>query len=286
VGDSLYAIDFGLRRISYYSLAGELLRTNDLSPPPVDPPFSPAMPFALFADGSMAIGTAFPATIEREALRRVPQLRIDASYESADTVAWLGYDRTGRRVEDGLGRPLPVGSPLSDDAFAIFSADGSRLVSIDRTLPTGSGPASFGIAVSDGWGDTIYARRYEYEPIEIDQAVIDRTVAAGAARLEGAFSSPADAQEFVRSAMFLPTDYPPVNNAVFSDDGMLWLQREAIPGRPQRWMVLNEAGDPVAEATLPDHLRVVVIRDSSLWGVLSDPSGATYVVRYAIDRAG
>ncbi|MGD8287652.1 MAG: hypothetical protein PVI31_03380 [Gemmatimonadota bacterium] len=286
IGDTLYAIDFGLRRISYFTQAGELLRTQNLTPTPVDPPFAPGMPFAVFPDGSMAIGSAWAPTVDREALRRVPQLRIEPDGQRVDTVAWLGYDRTGRRVEDERGRPLPVGSPLSDDAFAIFAMDGSRLVSIDRTLPNGSGPATYGVAVSDGWGDTIYSRRYEYEPIEIDESVIDQTVAAGAARIEGAFGSPAEAEDFVRGAMFLPTHYPPVNNAVFTDEGMLWLQREPIPGQPQRWMVLDEAGEPVAEAALPANFRVVVIRNDSIWGIAHDAAGATHVVRYGIERTG
>lgn len=286
VGDSLYAIDFGLRRVSYFSRDGELLRTWDLTPPPVDPPFAPGMPFAVFADGSMAIGTAWPPTIDREALRRVPQLRIEAGGESADTVAWLGYERTGRRVEDELGRPLPVGSPLSDDAFAIFSADGSRLVSIDRTLPEDGGTSTFGVAVSDGWGDTIYSRRYEYEPREVDDEAIDQIVEQGAARIQGAFQSPEDAETFVRSAMFLPSYYPPVTNAVFTDEGRLWIQRENVPDEPERWLVLNESGDRVARVTLPERLRVVVIRDDKLWGIGHDENGSTYVARYAIERDG
>lgn len=286
VGDTLYAIDFGLRRISYFSRGGELLRTQDLTPPPVDPPFAPGMPFAVFPDGSMAIGTAWAPSIDREALRRVPQLRIDPDGASVDTVAWLAYDRTGRRVEDDRGRPLPAGSPLSDDAFAIFAMDGSRLVSIDRTLPASGDTATFGVAVSDGWGDTIYARRYEYQPLEVDPEVIDQVVRQGAARIQGAFESQAEAEEFARGAMFLPPYYPPVTNAVFSGEGMLWLQREDIPERPERWLVLDEAGDRVAQASLPEGLRVVVVRGDSLWGIGHNENGATFVARYAIERGG
>lgn len=283
IGDTLYAIDFGPRRISYFSTDGELLRVDAVSPPPVDPPLIPAMPFAVFPDGSMAIGTSWPASVDQEALRRVPQLRVDASWERADTVAWLGFERTARRAVSG-GRPLPVGSPFADDAFAIFATDGTRLVSVDRTLPSGSGPATFGVAVSDGWGDTIYSRAFDYEPVEIPQAAIDRAVAAGAQRIQGAFESPADAEAFVRSAMFLPTHYPPVNAAVFSEDGALWLQREAISERPQRWMVLDDTGEHVADAELPSGLRVVVIRGDSLWGIVHDAGGVPFVVRYGIVR--
>lgn len=283
VADTLYAIDFGLRRISYFSTEGELIRTHAVSPPPVDAPLRPAMPFAVFADGSMAIGHAWSSNIGMDDLLRVPQLRTDANSESSDTVAWLSYERTARRAAYGQ-QSIVVGSPFSDDAFVIFSADGSRLVTVDRRLPDGSGPATFGLTVSDGYGDTIYSRRYEYEPIEVDQGLVDRAVTLAAERVTGAFPSAVEAESFVRSAMFLPVHYPPATDARFADDGNLWLQREAIAGEPQRWVVLDERGEAVAEAELPESLQIHLIRAEALWGVEPDERGAPTIVRYGIER--
>jgi len=282
VADTLYVIDFGLRRVSYFSEDGELLRTHQVSPPPAVDPFRPAMPFAVFPDGSMAPGHSWPANAPMEALRRVPQLRVDENSQNADTVGWLSYERTARRVVDDQQRPLMVGSPLTDDAFVIFAMDGSRLVEVDRALPQGSGQATFGVTVSDGWGDTIWSRRYDYEPIEVEDDVIDRAVSLGVQRLQGAFENEADASAFVRSTMFLPNEYPPVASALFADDGTLWLQREAIGGQPQRWLILDQDGDTVAETTFPEDFRVTAIRDRTVWGVdFTDPN-VPYVVRYGV----
>jgi hypothetical protein len=284
VADTVYVIDFGLRRVTYFSKEGDLIRTHQVSPPPAAEPFRPAMPFAVFADGSMAPGHSWPATVPMEALERVPQLRVDATSQNADTVGWLSYERTARRVTDAQQRPLMVGSPLTDDAFVIFAADGSRLVEVDRRLPTGSGPATFGVTVSDGWGDTIWTRRYDYEPIEIDDDVIEAAVTLGVQRLNGAFPDEADAYTFVRSSMFLPVSYPPVATALFSHDGTLWLQREAIRDQPQRWLVLDESGETTAETTLPEDLRVMAIDADAVWGVDFANPNAPSVVRYRVER--
>jgi hypothetical protein len=284
VADTLYAIDFGLRRVSYFTPEGELVRTHQVAPPPVDAPLRPAMPFAVFADGSMAIGHAWSSNISMDDLLRVPQLRLAAGSAVSDTVAWLSYERTARRVPHGQ-QSIVVGSPLSDDSFVIFSPDGARLVSVDRRLPSGSGPSTFGLTVSDGWGDTIYSRRYEYEPVEIEQDVIDQMVAGGAQRVSGAFQSADEAQDFVRGAMFLPEHYPPATTALFAErGGALWLQREAIVGQPQRWMVLDQEGEPIAETAVPESVRVLTIRDDTFWALEFDESGVPSVVRYRIER--
>lgn len=283
LADTLYAIDLGHRRITYFSLEGELLRSTEVRPPPVSPPFFPSMPFAVFPDGSMAIGTAFPANISAEDLRRVPQLRIDRTGQVLDTVTWIAYERTGRRAPHE-GRPIGVGSPLSDDAFAMFLEDGTRVATIDRTIAPGSGTASFGVTTTDGEGDTIYSRRYEYEPVPIDEAVIDSVVAERAEILSAAFADPREAQTFVRSTMFLPVYFPPVSTARFSDAGDLWVGREDISGRDQTWMVLDERGEPVATTTLSNRLEVMAIRGDAIWGVETDALGVPFVVRYRIVR--
>jgi hypothetical protein len=283
LADTLYAIDLSQRRISYFSLEGEHLRSTQVAPPRVSAPFRPSMPFAVFPDGSMALGTSFPPSISAEDLRRVPQLRMDAATQVLDTVTWIAYERTARRASY-LERPLTVGSPLSDDAFAMFSGDGSRLATFDRTVAAGAGTASFGVIVADETGDTIYSRRYEYTPVQVANAVIDSTVSERANQLSGAFEDPSEAPAFVRAAMFLPVYHPPVGTAVFSADETLWVRREEVPGQNQSWMILDETGEPVATATLPEGLQVMVIHSDALWGVEPDQNGVPYVVRYRIDR--
>jgi hypothetical protein len=283
LADTLYAIDLGHRRILYFSREGELLRSSNVRPPPVSPPFFPSMPFAVFPDGSMAIGTAFPANIPAQDLRRVPQLRVDRTGEVLDTVTWIGYERTGRRA-NYQERPLSVGSPLSDDAFAMFSEDGALVATIDRTVAAGAGPASFGITLTGAGGDTLYSRRYDYVPVPVATTVIDSIVAERANVVAGAFEDPREAAPFVRSAMFLPAYFPPVSTVRFGDGGELWVRREDLSGRDQTWMVLDASGELIADATLPAGLEVMVIRGDRLWGVVTGEFGEPYVVRYRIVR--
>lgn len=284
LGDTIYAIDLSLRRITYFSREGEVLDVEQVSPPPVEPPFYPSMPFMVFPDGSRAIGTSFPPTISTEDLRRVPQLRMEAgSSETLDTVAWIGYERTARRATHEE-RQLPVGSPLSDDAFAVFDTDGSRVATIDRAVAPGAAEATFGVTLADGWGDTIWTRRYDYMPVPIETAVIDSVVAQRAELLDEAFEDPREARTFARAAMYLPAYYPPVTTAVFGDDGSLWLQRENMPGEDERWLVLAESGEPIAETTLPIGFVLMAVRDGAIWGVEQGGSGVPHLIRYRVER--
>jgi hypothetical protein len=180
-------------------------------------------------------------------------------------------------------RPLPVGSPLSDDAFAVFDHDGTRVATIDRLVAPGAGTATFGVTLADGQGDTIWTHRYDYTPIPIENSVIDSIVTQRATTLEAAFDDAREAATFARGAMFLPAYYPPVNTAVFSDDGMLWLQREAVPGRDEEWMIIDEEGTAVARASLPVGFQVMAIHDGALWGVTYG-GVVPFVVRYRVEQ--
>ena len=283
LADTLYTIDFGHHRIDYFSLDGELLRSDDVPPPPVGPPLTPAMPFAVFPDGSRAIGTAFASNTSPEELRRVPQLRTDRTGLVLDTVGWISYERSARRAIYE-GRPLAVGSPFSDDAFVLFSDDGAKVAAVDRTVAAGPDEASFGITLTDRAGDTVFSRRYDYVPTTIPTAVVDTTVADRAEIFAAAFPDPREAHNFVRNTMFLPVYYPPVTTVSFSDTGELWVGREEIRGEQQRWLILDEAGEPVAETRTPEGVRVMHIGTDRVWGVELDERAVPYLVRYRIDR--
>lgn len=283
LADTLYTIDFAYHRIDYFSLDGELLRSEAVPPPSVSPPLSPAMPFAVFPDGSRAMGTAFVSNISPDQLRRVPQLRSDRTGQVLDTVGWIAYERSARRALHE-GRPLAVGSPFSDDDFVMFNDDGTRMAAVDRTVASGPEVASFGITMTDGSGQTIYARRYEYVPVPIAPAVIDTTVADRAQVLAGAFPEPREALNFVRNTMFLPVYYPPVSTVAFSEQGQLWVGREEIRGQQLTWTVLDESGDPVAEIRTPDGVRIMHVGVDEVWGVELDEDGVPYLMRYRIER--
>jgi hypothetical protein len=283
LADTLWAVDLTQRRISFFSPEGELLGTAPGIVRGVPAPFLPGPPFALFADGTGAAGTAIPQTAPPEALERVPQLRVDRAGSVIDTAAWISYEATARRA-DYEGRPLGVGSPLSDDRFAMFSPDGSRVVTIDRDVAESPGTSTFGVTVTDRSGDTVYAREYEYDPVPMRDAVIDNAVLPMLERVEQLFPSRADADRFLRESMFLPDFFTPVTTALFSTNATLWLKREDLPREEQRWLVVDQAGEPVAEVRVPEDVRVVAVRGDNVWGVATDEYGTPYVVRSRVVR--
>jgi hypothetical protein len=75
-----------------------------------------------------------------------------------------------------------------------------------------------------------------------------------------------------------------VETAVVADDGSVWLGLQGHS--PPQWLVLDSAAAPVARVTGEPTLRILVIREGEVWGVIRDELDVPSLVRYRVLHEG
>jgi hypothetical protein len=282
LGDTLYAVDLALGRVSLFTTSGEVLATLETVPRGLGGMFRPVPPLELCPGGTAIATPGVFNGIPVAAVPRVPYLRIDRRGNILDTLAWR------RRAHPSMilhGRGIiTTGQPFSDGSIVAVTRDGSRVAVVDRTEPGRASDATYRVSVLTSSRDTVYSRLYTYTPVPMEGAWVDSTVVSLAHRVRPIFTSAQEAQDTVRKAMFVPKYALAVSRALYSDAGELWIEREDIPGRSETWIALDSSGTPLAHVTLPAGLEVRLVGKDALWGSLTDSLGVPYVVRYTIAR--
>ena len=284
LADTLWTTDLTSRRVTFFSLDGELLSTMTIRPE-VDPPFSAFGASMMFADGSAMAPIGVPVGMPGLDVSRVPMVRVNRQSEIVDTLATTSYERRFTMIDGSNGNPVTINQQFDDEALIAVSRDGRRVARVERPAATAPGSASIGVMVIDPVSDdTVFSRSYEYLPVRMDQTVADSTIARSArARLQF-FVNETAAEEAVRGAMRIPEYFLPVARAEYSESGELWLKREDLPDADQTWWVIGDSGDLVARVTLPMRFDPRLFRADDIWGVMPDELDVPYVVRYRIVR--
>lgn len=269
LGDSLWVLDSGQRRVALFARDGSSLGTirNE----------SGGWLTALVPGG--ALGTAAAALGSREMFRdeRLPILRMTRSGETIDTIAWMHSRNQNVFVGPGPdGRYALERQPFSDAGLTILAADASRVHVVDRTATTTSDDAMFRVTALDLRGDTLWNRTYPYAPRRNTR--VDSVWNAIRTRLTRRGHS----EDAIRSVVFLPEYYPPVTSG-FASDGLLWLRREEGQPHVDYW-VIRDDGQLIASLTVPANLTLLAALDSEVWGVETDAYDVPSVVRFRLQR--
>lgn len=277
--------DMVAQRVTFFSLAGRLLGTLSVVPRGLGKEWLPIVPLYLGADGTALARPGFLAIINHPNTdHRDLLLRIDRSGEILDTAALVVTPPQRWITLRGPFGPVVMPQLFRVPFFARVSADGSRVALVGDGGAVGR-TATFQVTELRSIRDTVWSHSYAYEPLPLSAVAVDSVVAEAGARLNPeAFPDRADAERQIRKGISPPDHLSPVSGFVFADDGDLWLRREDVLGRDQRWTVLDAAGSAVAWITLPRGLNVKAIRSNRLWGVETDALGVPYVVRYVITR--
>jgi hypothetical protein len=272
-GDSLWVWDGSLRRVSVYSL-GNLRYERSIN---YGMPASiVAGPDARFTLESFAVLALLPKddviVFGSDSVRSVIA-RISAAGESSTILATLTTIdevpkiRAGNSVMDANQFP-------STPKFAM-TPDGRRLV-YARAFLEGERANTFSVTAVDLNGDTIFSRLYPFEPDPISRAVADSIISVRAARLSGALAAA------FRSDAYVPPAYPPILGLAAGWDGSIWLEMRGT-GSHSLYMVLDSAGNTLAELTYPAGIGLAGVGDSVMWGIVRDENDVQSVVRYRRD---
>lgn len=295
LGDTLYASDYGLGRVSLFSSDGGFHTTFILRSPLIDdhsPPwYLPGSPSSFLSDGTAVVYASMPVMLlEAGIITQVPWLRLARSGQLLDTLAWQDIAWKPVKIVSG-GQEFAARPPFEDAPLVQVMADGSGLALVDRRAASSRSSARFRVTRIGIDGDTLWARDYPYTPVHPPDAVVDVAVEQIVERLSRGRGGrtpprPAEIERALRSGGHVPDGLPPVTAVASGDDGTLWLRREETAVETVRWEVLDRNGVLQATLSLPARMTVQAFAGDVLVGVELDELDVPYVVRYGVMRGG
>lgn len=291
-GDSLWVMDGRAYRVTFFGPDGAVLGT--LTPqvdlggeaPRNEPPPRPTAP--LRSGGFYARAPAWSDAIARGEMSRSLHTSVDVQGETRDTVFWQPHtpvDLLALLNPDGVGGTFSP-QPFADDVLLDVDPVRERLLVVERRAWSGSGPAEFTVTAIAMTGDTLWRRGLPYDPHPLDGSVIDSIVTERATNLHRFMSrfqeglTVAALEEDLHQAVYRPAYLPPVTGMLMAGDGAVWLALADVPGATTRtWLVLDEAGEPLARLEAPSDLRIMSADGTHVWGVVRDELDVDYLVR-------
>lgn len=280
--DTLYVADPASGRLTYFTRDGRLIRTEPAPRVELGPDLVSMPPFLLLPGGDGVMSPGVPISVGVDRLPALPFVRIDASGRVLDTLGWRSRERMAMSFRQG-GAVMSVMQPFSDGNLLGIGADPPLVADVAR----GVGPhRTFRVTVVGPGHDTLYAREYPYEPVAVPAALIDSVREATVQRIERFLGSRREAEQAAAEELFVPDWLPPVSQCELSADGRVWLQREALPGEPRTWVVLDPSGEPMGTFQVPADVEVRLVGTGTVWGVVTDALDVPYVVRYRVEGVG
>lgn len=281
-GDTLYAVDPDLLRVSYFTRDGELIETFRVESPPYER-FRPAGPMGVLRNGTFVAQPPVPPTLGMNGERAVVpilQLNRDGSIvRQVHRLLWRS--RTGTIV--GSGSVIMFLQPIKTGTLYALAPDGSLVAFVDSEPAASGRRATFDLLSLSPAGDTLLSRAYYYTPREIPATVADsiRTGLVETFVLNGLTRS--QAREAVKDHAIIPTYYPPVDRVVVSTARRVWLRVSGANESSAQWIVIDSDGEMRGYTRAQASLEILEVSDTEVWGVTRDELDVPYIVRYRIE---
>jgi hypothetical protein len=289
LGDTLYATDQGLRRVSLFTPTGDLIRTYDLATPLISSApryaYSPTVPKVLLSDGTALVSPSISVAWLAAGKDRIPMWRFHIDRFSLDTIAQAEYE-VPNAIITHQGRRLGVPKPFPDAPMHSFLADGTGVLIVHRKTAPGRRTATFRIAKVDLSGDTVFQREIQYDPVRLPESLIAEAVADIHERLSRRPPAPSEREILagLREGGHLPEVLPPVADAASGLDGTIWIKREQGPASQTLWQVFNAEGTPIASVELERKQSVKLVSGATLVVTELDDLDVPYVTVYRIQK--
>ena len=293
VGDTLWVLDYGQYRLSYFDLAGNYLGSERIPINVGDSPTEePLRPSGRLPDGTI-VGSR-GAAAQRVASGELTDSYIatmDAEGNARDTIGWVSLVHSVWEIADrsekrsfGTYRRQPFGD---SERLSISKYDATAVRVNFDPAPEDAAPR---ITVTS-WhigGDTVFDRAYAYEPVPLRTEMVDSIVDSFAQSdfLRGRIT-PANAERWAREGLYLPEYHPPVSALVIGQDGRLWLRAEELGEPVVTWRIISDEGSPIGTVDLPTGFTMMFARGLQVWGMELGEFDVPQIVRYGVaDPAG
>jgi hypothetical protein len=285
LGDTIWAGDGGLNRVTFFALSGNvlgtmrtdsgLMRVRDSTGKVVHiPRMSAAAPVVLYRDGTaLVIPTLFATDADTLGNSVVyPYWRTTWRGRVIDTAVTGLLENPMVRImsRDGTRRNF-IQNPFPQREQVGVSVDGRRLAVASAAF-TGRDAWSYSVRLSDAAGRELYRRRFPFSRAQVPGRVIDSL----AAELRTRYRNYLVPREVIPA----PPSYPPVSKVLVATDGSVWLRGRDDPAGAT-WTILDPRGDPVATVREPQRTRFIEI-DAGLWAIERDEDDVESIVRYRV----
>lgn len=226
-GDSLWAYDAALNRVSLFPLDGTGrplvigLRGTESQTGALPVTYaSSGHPEGMLSDGTMLV-------MQQEGDRSKPvanQVRVFRTRRDLailDTLGVISLEHAVIYTEWSDGASF-IRQPFSDMPIFTAARDGSLVVEVERAAPTASGETSFRLVARNGSAMTLFTREISYRPRRLRDADVDEALALfsdPAAKLPGPVTI-----DSIRRKLYRPERFPPVREAHVGRDNTIWLR--------------------------------------------------------------
>lgn len=316
VGDTVWAWDQRLRRITLFDREGRVLSTARVEPVQVALPagYASVLPWRMRPDGRFTSRASMvgglrpddpPTGVRPTDSIPVPLVLFDTRGQVTDTIGWAG------RPPPRLWRP-----PSEDDFRMEFVHVGEQRYMVPNpptTLPfweslhdgyilvetpvaTSADQGTITVTRMGLHGDTVYSRALPYRPRPYTAAELDSVGARAARGAPGGgvpFSPGQEAEppnvdqvtRALRTAMDFPDFQLPVVSTWLAQDETLWLRLTGgADGEPVGWVLIDAAGEPRGRLELPPLVRPLWARGDTVWVVEPGEFDVPWVVRYRLEE--
>ena len=315
-GDTLFASDDGLERVSYFSPNGKFWRTDSWRVAGGSGPrlansgtimYLTTTPHVPLPDGTglaEVAGVPFstgspdrPDLVRSIGPWNTPYLHVDSHGEVMDTIVQIPERWAILTVVSGNKKavfPLVLGAesfvkaafPLASaaESFAAVMRDGRGVVVVDMPVETHDEVGTFKLLLIDPSGDSVFTRTVEYVPVPTPDETTERI----AQRLHQSRPNGPGASAIAKSLResgLIPGRLPPVSALAVAQDGSIWLRREDPLGDSILWNVFSGHDGSIAAIRLPAGDSVIAARDDVVVALARDELDVPYLTRYRLNRS-
>lgn len=283
LGDTLWAIDADVRRMSLFTASGRVLSTIHLESVPLtlgqNRQFYFPYPKVLVSGGwILGFGGEAGASVVSGEVTARPLLRFPRAGGTADTLGWVSIAHADMVLRTEKRAMLRT-QPFSDAPLTVYAPLARRVVIIERYSASDDTPANARVTALEANGDTAWSTLVPYKPVRLEDSVVDsvRTVLQRA-------HEPRYPSTAIDRALFAPTFRTPITAALAGDDGTFWLLWDDATA-PSRVTVIDANGRPHAEVTAPAKIRLKWVSGMTAWGEELDDNDVPTLVRYRLVAA-
>lgn len=287
--DSLWVLDPALVRLTLLPRTGSAPVTVPLgmsaaSLPSGRPQARTGMPSSVLSDGTLLVEQGVREESGQWTQRFL--FHTDRSLEILDTVARYPLAHSSMVFSHRDGE-LHMPQPFSDDPLYAVQSDGSTVVMVDRSVPARGVAGTITVRIWRGADQPIITRQIPYAGLRLGQPAVDSAV--------GQYFTQGDRRRIpntpitpdsVRSQLYRPAIYPPVEDVRVASDGAIWL-RVRLQDSPEGvgdWVVLSRRGFEMYRVSLPASFRLFGANRRTVWGLEGDQLDVPLLVRYSISE--